>query len=93
MNVVEMNRARAARTAGPEVGFRGENNVDKRTQQSPRAQGSRRSCIPPMLPKLVVGTRGAFLVYSGLRIPATAEQVQRHLACLQQHLQEVAHAS
>jgi hypothetical protein len=28
-----------------------------------------------------------------LRIPATAEQVQRHLACLQQHLQEVAHAS
>ena len=93
MNVVEMNRARAAVTARPEVGFRGENNVDKRTQQSPRAQGSRRSCIPPMLPKLVVGTRGAFLVYSGLRIPATAEQVQRHLACLQQHLQEVAHAS
>ena len=29
-----------------------------------------------MLPKLVVGTRGAFLVYSGLRIPATAEQVR-----------------
>ena len=93
MNVVEMNRARAARTAGPTVDFTGENNMDKRTQQSPRAQGSRRSCIPPMLPKLVVGTRGAFLVYSGLRIPATAEQVQRHLACLQQHLQEVAHAS
>jgi hypothetical protein len=33
------------------------------------------------------------LVYSGLRIPATAEQVQRHLAGLQQHLQEAADAS
>ena len=93
MNGVQKEWARAAVTAGPEVSFHGENNVDKRTQQSPRAQGSRRSCIPPMLPKLVVGTRGAFLVYSGLRIPATAEQVQRHLACLQQHLQEGARAS
>ncbi|MFQ2781243.1 hypothetical protein ACK3ZH_01255 [Aeromonas caviae] len=93
MKKAQKEWAGAAVTARPEVGFRGENNVDKRTQQSPRAQGSRRSCIPPMLPKLVVGTRGAFLVYSGLRIPATAEQVQRHLACLQQHLQEVARAS
>ena len=83
----------AALTARPEVGFRGENNVNKRIEQTPMAQGSRRSCIPPMLPRLVVGTQGTFLVYSGLRIPATAEQVQRHLACLQQHLQEVAHAS
>lgn len=83
----------AALTARPEVGFRGENNVNKRTEQTPMAQGRRRSCIPPTLPRLVVGTQGTFLVYSGLRIPATAEQVQRHLACLQQHLQEVAHAS
>lgn len=67
--------------------------MNKGKGQTPMVQDCRRSCIPPMLPKLVVGTRGAFLVYSGLRIPATAEQVQRHLACLQQHLQEVAHAS
>ncbi len=61
--------------------------------QAPLAQGKRRSCIPATLPRLVVGTRGAFLVYGGLRIPATVEQVSRHLACLQQHLREAAHAS
>ncbi|XLT99083.1 hypothetical protein Aerorivi_00842 [Aeromonas rivipollensis] len=93
MNGAQKERPRAASTAGTMVDFHGENNMNKVKGLSPRAQGSRRSCIPPMLPKLVVGTRGAFLVYSGLRIPATAEQVQRHLACLQQHLQEVAHAS
>lgn len=58
MKEAQKEWAGAAVTARPEVGFRGENNVNKRTQQSPRAQGSRRSCIPPMLPKLVVGTRG-----------------------------------
>lgn len=85
--------AGAAVTARPEVSFLGENNMNKRTEQSLMAQGRRRSCIPTTLPRLVMGTQGTFLVYSGLRIPATTEQVQRHLVCLQQHLQEVAHAS
>lgn len=67
--------------------------MNKGKGQTPMVQGKRRSCIPSTLPRLVMGTQGTFLVYSGLRIPATTEQVQRHLACLQQHLQEVAHAS
>ncbi|WP_253265043.1 hypothetical protein [Aeromonas media] len=85
--------AGAALTARPEVDFLGENNMDKRTEQTAMTQGRRRSCIPATLPRLVVGAQGTFLVYSGLRIPATAEQAQRHLVCLQQHLQEVARAS
>lgn len=93
MKEAQKEWAGAAVTARPEVHFRGEKNMEKRTEQTPIVQDKRRSCIPPTLPRLVVGTQGTFLVYSGLRIPATAEQVQRHLACLQQHLQEVAHAS
>ena len=37
MNVVEMNRARAAVTAGPTVDFEGENNMDKRTEAGAKA--------------------------------------------------------
>lgn len=83
----------AAVTARPEVGFHGENNMNKGNGQTPLMQGKRRSCIPTTLPRLVVGLGGTFLIYGSLRIPATAEQAHRHLVCLQQHLREVAHAS
>jgi hypothetical protein len=61
-----------------------------------RCNGTRRrNVIPEMLPRLVEGTRGTYLVYgnlkSGLKIPVTQEQAQRHLQCLIQHLQEVRH--
>ncbi|MGL6392512.1 hypothetical protein ACSZMV_00145 [Aeromonas veronii] len=56
---------------------------------------TRRNVIPAVLPRLVEGTSGTYLVYgslkSGLKIPVTAEQAQRHLRCLMQHLQEVRH--
>ncbi|MGL6378241.1 hypothetical protein [Aeromonas hydrophila] len=48
-----------------------------------------------MLPRLVDGISGTYLVYgglkSGLKIPVTPEQAKRHLQCLIQHLQEVRH--
>lgn len=60
-------------------------------------QSTNRNVIPKILPKLVASPAGTFLVYggfkSGLKIPATQEQAERHLHCLMQHLQEVAHAS
>lgn len=56
---------------------------------------NRRNVIPAVLPRLVDSTSGTYLVYgslkSGLKIPVTAEQAQRHLQCLMQHLQEVRH--
>ncbi|MGL5490383.1 MAG: hypothetical protein ACRDC6_29620 [Shewanella sp.] len=56
---------------------------------------TRRNVIPEVLPRLVDGTSGTYLVYgslkSGLKIPVTPEQAQRHLQCLLQHLQEVRH--
>lgn len=56
---------------------------------------TRRNVIPEVLPRLVDGISGTFLVYgslkNGLKIPVTAEQAQRHLQCLMQHLQEVRH--
>ena len=60
-----------------------------------RNGATRRNVIPAVLPRLVDGTSGTYLVYgslkSGLKIPVTAEQAQRHLQCLMQHLQEVRH--
>ena len=95
MNVVEMNRARAARTAGPTVDFTGENNMHKRTEAGAKAQGKRRNVIPAVIPRLVESQGQSYLVYGGLlrgtKIPATKEQAKRHLNCLMQHLQEVAH--
>ena len=95
MNVVEMNRARAAVTAGPTVDFEGENNMDKRTEAGGKAQGKRRNVIPAVIPRLVESQGRSYLVYGGLlrgiKIPATPEQAKRHLSCLMQHLQEVAH--
>lgn len=56
---------------------------------------TRRNVIPEVLPRLVDGISGTYLVYgnfkSGLKIPVTQEQAQRHLQCLMQHLQEVRH--
>lgn len=60
-----------------------------------RSGSPRRNVIPEVLPRLVDGTSGTFLVYgslkSGLKIPVTPEQATRHLQCLLQHLQEVRH--
>lgn len=95
MNVVEMNRAGAAVTARPEVSFHGENNMDKRIEAGAKAQGKRRNVIPAVIPRLVESQGQSYLVYGGLlrgiKIPATPEQAKRHLSCLMQHLQEVAH--
>ncbi|WP_223955443.1 hypothetical protein [Aeromonas caviae] len=90
MNVVEMNRARAAVTAGPTVDFTGENNMDKRTEAGAKAQGKRRNVIPATFPKLVASLSGTFLVYSGMRLPITTEQAICHVIWLQQHLRDAA---
>lgn len=95
MNGAQKEWARAALTAGPEVSFHGENNMDKRTEAGAKAQGKRRNVIPAVIPRLVKSQGRSYLVYGGLirgiKIPATPEQAQRHLNCLMQHLQEVAH--
>ena len=95
MNGAQKEWARAALTAGPEVDFEGENNMDKRTEAGAKAQGKRRNVIPAVIPRLVESQGQSYLVYGGLlrgiKIPATKEQAKRHLNCLMQHLQEVAH--
>lgn len=95
MNGVQKDWARAALTAGPTVDFEGENNMDKRTEAGAKAQGKRRNVIPAVIPRLVESQGQSYLVYGGLlrgiKIPATPEQAKRHLSCLMQHLQEVAH--
>ena len=71
--------------------------MDKRTEAGAKAQGKRRNVIPAVIPRLVESQGQSYLVYGGLlrgiKIPATPEQAKRHLNCLMQHLQEVAHAS
>ncbi|KHN59942.1 hypothetical protein [Aeromonas hydrophila] len=67
--------------------------MNKRTEQTLMVQDHHLFHIPETLPKLIVDVNGAFLDYSGLLIPVTAEQANHHLACLQQHLQEVAYVS
>lgn len=95
MNGVQKDWAGAAVTARPEVNFLGENNMDKRTEAGAKAQGKRRNVIPAVIPRLVESQGQSYLVYGGLlrgiKIPATKEQAKRHLNCLMQHLQEVAH--
>ncbi len=95
MNGVQKDWAGAAVTARPEVNFLGENNMDKRTEAGAKAQGKRRNVIPAVIPRLVESQGQSYLVYGGLlrgiKIPATPEQAKRHLSCLMQHLQEVAH--
>ncbi len=97
MNGVQKDWAGAAVTARPAVNFLGENNMDKRTEAGAKAQGKRRNVIPAVIPRLVESQGQSYLVYGGLlrgiKIPATKEQAKRHLNCLMQHLQEVAHAS
>lgn len=93
MNVVEMNRARAARTAGPTVDFTGENNMDKRTEAGAKAQGKRRNVIPATLPKLVASLSGTFLVYGGMRLPITTQQAICHVTWMQNHLRDAAMAA
>ncbi len=94
MKEAQKEWAGAAVTARPEVGFRGENNVNKRTEAGAKAQGKRRNVIPAVIPRLVESQGQSYLVYGGLlrgiKIPATPEQAKRHLSCLMQHLQEVA---
>lgn len=95
MNGVQKDWAGAAVTARPTVDFEGENNMDKRTEAGAKAQGKRRNVIPAVIPRLVESQGQSYLVYGGLlrgiKIPATKEQAKRHLSCLMQHLQEVAH--
>ena len=95
MNGVRKDWAGAAVTARPAVNFLGENNMDKRTEAGAKAQGKRRNVIPAVIPRLVESQGQSYLVYGGLlrgiKIPATKEQAKRHLNCLMQHLQEVAH--
>lgn len=95
MNGVQKDWAGAAVTARPTVDFEGENNMDKRTEAGAKAQGKRRNVIPAVIPRLVESQGQSYLVYGGLlrgiKIPATKEQAKRHLNCLMQHLQEVAH--
>ncbi|BBQ26463.1 hypothetical protein WP2W18C05_26790 [Aeromonas sp. WP2-W18-CRE-05] len=95
MNGVQKDWAGAAVTARPAVNFLGENNMDKRTEAGAKAQGKRRNVIPAVIPRLVESQGQSYLVYGGLlrgiKIPATKEQAKRHLSCLMQHLQEVAH--
>ncbi len=95
MNGVQKDWAGAAVTARPAVNFLGENNMDKRTEAGAKAQGKRRNVIPAVIPRLVESQGQSYLVYGGLlrgiKIPATKEQAKRHLNCLMQHLQEVAH--
>lgn len=95
MNGVQKDWAGAAVTARPMVDFTGENNMDKRTEAGAKAQGKRRNVIPAVIPRLVESQGQSYLVYGGLlrgiKIPATKEQAKRHLNCLMQHLQEVAH--
>lgn len=97
MNGVQKDWAGAAVTARPTVDFEGENNMDKGTEAGTKAQGKRRHVIPAVIPRLVESQGQSYLVYGGLlrgiKIPATKEQAKRHLNCLMQHLQEVAHAS
>lgn len=95
MNGVQKDWAGAAVTARPAVNFLGENNMDKRTEAGAKAQGKRHNVIPAVIPRLVESRGQSYLVYGGLlrgiKIPATKEQAKRHLNCLMQHLQEVAH--
>lgn len=95
MKEAQKEWAGAAVTTRPEVGFRGENNMHKRTEAGAKAQGKRRNVIPAVIPRLVESQGQSYLVYGGLlrgiKIPATKEQAKRHLNCLMQHLQEVAH--
>jgi len=92
MNGAQKEWARAAVTAGPEVSFHGENNMDKRTEAGAKAQGKRRNVIPAVIPRLVESQGQSYLVYGGLlRGIKIKEQAKRHLNCLMQHLQEVAH--
>ena len=95
MNGVQKDWAGAAVTARPAVNFLGENNMDKRTEAGAKAQGKRRNVIPAVIPRLVESQGQSYLVYGGLlrgiKIPASKEQAKRHLNCLMQHLQEVAH--
>lgn len=95
MNGVQKDWAGAAVTARPAVNFLGENNMNKRTEAGAKAQGKRRNVIPAVIPRLVESQGQSYLVYGGLlrgiKIPATKEQAKRHLNCLMQHLQEVAH--
>lgn len=95
MNGVQKEWAGAAVTARPAVNFLGENNMDKRIEAGDKAQGKRRNVIPAVIPRLVESQGQSYLVYGGLlrgiKIPATPEQAKRHLNCLMQHLQEVAH--
>jgi hypothetical protein len=83
---------RTAETVGATVISCGEINLNKITEQIVLFQDLRFN-FPETLPRLVAGREGFFLDYSGLRIPATAEQARCHLACLQQYLQEVAYDS
>ena len=95
MKEAQKEWAGAALTARPTVDFTGENNMDKRTEAGAKAQGKRRNVIPAVIPRLVESQGQSYLVYGGLlrgiKIPATKEQAKRHLNCLMQHLQEVAH--
>ncbi len=95
MKEAQKEWAGAAVTARPTVDFTGENNMDKRTEAGAKAQGKRRNVIPAVIPRLVESQGQSYLVYGGLlrgiKIPATKEQAKRHLNCLMQHLQEVAH--
>ena len=95
MKEAQKEWAGAAVTARPTVDFTGENNMDKRTEAGGKAQGKRRNVIPAVIPRLVESQGQSYLVYGGLlrgiKIPATPEQAKRHLSCLMQHLQEVAH--
>lgn len=66
-------------------------NFMKKQTDLPR----KKSPIPPTIPRLVQSNGRDYLVYGGLlrgiKIPATPEQAKRHLRCLVQHLQDVAH--
>lgn len=66
-------------------------NFMKKQTDLPR----KKSPIQSIIPRLVQSNGRDYLVYGGLlrgiKIPATPEQAKRHLNCLMQHLQEVAH--
>lgn len=93
MHQAQKEWAGAAVTARPVVSFRGENNMNKGIEQPAAAQPKRRVTIPDTIPRLVISLQGTFLVYGGLRIPATADQARRHTECLRQYLMGGRHAS